>query len=154
VLERAYVAGVPVTPYGAGTGIAGNAVPAEGGVSLDTTRMDAVFGVRPDDFQVDVQPGVDGCLHLFVEVRHEAGPGLRADVSRFVGRVANGERLDLIDESVDELVVDVGVDDDPLGADAGLPAVEVSRSRAGPVGVAQIVVHSSSRDSSKEQHAL
>lgn len=60
VLERANEAGVPVTPYGAGTGIAGNAVPVHGGVSLDTARMDAVLDVRPDDFQVDVQPGVVG----------------------------------------------------------------------------------------------
>jgi len=60
VLERANETGVPVTPYGAGTGIAGNAVPVRGGVSLDTTRMDAVLDVRPDDFQIDVQPGVIG----------------------------------------------------------------------------------------------
>ncbi|WP_336036900.1 FAD-binding oxidoreductase [Halobacterium yunchengense] len=60
VLDRANETGVPVTPYGAGTGIAGNAVPVEGGVSLDLTRMDAVLDVRPGDFQVDVQPGVVG----------------------------------------------------------------------------------------------
>ncbi|NIB99106.1 FAD-binding oxidoreductase [Halobacterium sp. R2-5] len=60
VLERANEAGVPVTPYGAGTGVAGNAVPARGGVSLDTTRMDEILDARPDDFQVDVQPGVVG----------------------------------------------------------------------------------------------
>lgn len=53
VLERTIVAGVPVTSYGAGTGIAGNAVPTEGGVSLDTMKRDTILGVQPDDFQVD-----------------------------------------------------------------------------------------------------
>jgi len=52
--------GVPVTPYAAGTGLEGNAVPVEGGVSLDTTEMDSVIEVRPEDFQVDVEPGVFG----------------------------------------------------------------------------------------------
>jgi len=52
--------GVPVTPYAAGTGLEGNAVPVEGGVSLDMTDMDSVLEVRPEDFQVDVEPGVFG----------------------------------------------------------------------------------------------
>ena len=60
VLERANETDTPVTPYGAGTGIAGNAVPVQGGLSLDLTRMDAVIDVRPDDFQIDAQPGVIG----------------------------------------------------------------------------------------------
>jgi D-lactate dehydrogenase (cytochrome) len=60
VLDHANETETPVTPYGAGTGIAGNAVPVQGGVSLDLTRMDAIPDVRPDDFQIDVQPGVVG----------------------------------------------------------------------------------------------
>ncbi|WP_323676441.1 FAD-binding oxidoreductase [Halorubellus sp. PRR65] len=52
--------GVPVTPYAAGTGLEGNAVPVEAGVSLDLSRLDAVLDVRPGDFQMDVQPGVMG----------------------------------------------------------------------------------------------
>ena len=60
VLAAATDRGVPVTPYAAGTGLEGNAVPAHGGISLDLTRMDAVLDVRPDDFQVDVEPGVMG----------------------------------------------------------------------------------------------
>jgi D-lactate dehydrogenase (cytochrome) len=51
---------VHVTPYAAGTGIEGNAVPARGGISLDLRRMDSVLEVRPDDLQVDVEPGVVG----------------------------------------------------------------------------------------------
>jgi D-lactate dehydrogenase (cytochrome) len=60
VLAAATERGVPVTPYAAGTSLEGNAVPARGGVSMNLTRMDAVLNVRPEDFQIDVEPGVMG----------------------------------------------------------------------------------------------
>src|SRR6056297_433125 len=60
VLPAADERGVPVTPYAAGTSLEGNAVPAHRGVSLDLSRMDAVLEVRPDDFQIDVEPGLLG----------------------------------------------------------------------------------------------
>ncbi|MFB6195635.1 MAG: FAD-binding oxidoreductase [Haloplanus sp.] len=60
VMRAATEHGVPVTPYAAGTSLEGNAVPIEGGITLDMTRMDAVLDVRPDDLQVDVQPGILG----------------------------------------------------------------------------------------------
>ncbi|WP_254524225.1 FAD-binding oxidoreductase [Natrinema caseinilyticum] len=60
VLAAATDRGVPVTPYAAGTGLEGNAVPAHGGISLDLTRMDGVVDYRPDDFQIDVGPGIIG----------------------------------------------------------------------------------------------
>jgi D-lactate dehydrogenase (cytochrome) len=60
VLAAANDRWVPVTPYAAGTSLEGNAVPAHEGISMDLTRMDAVLDVRPEDFQIDVQPGVFG----------------------------------------------------------------------------------------------
>ncbi|MFC7154964.1 FAD-binding oxidoreductase [Halomarina halobia] len=60
VLAAANERGVPVTPYAAGTSLEGNAVPVHEGISMDVTRMDAILDVRPDDFQVDVQPGIIG----------------------------------------------------------------------------------------------
>lgn len=60
VLEAAHERTVPVTPYAAGTGLEGNALPARGGVSIDLTRMDGILDVRPEDFQIDVGPGVLG----------------------------------------------------------------------------------------------
>ncbi|OAQ52531.1 2-hydroxy-acid oxidase [Natrinema mahii] len=60
VVAAATDRGVPVTPYAAGTGLEGAAVPAHGGISLDLTRMDAVVDYRPDDFQIDVGPGIIG----------------------------------------------------------------------------------------------
>ena len=52
--------GVSVTPYAAGSGIEGAALATEGGVTLDTTRMDGVGSVRAADLQVDVAPGAVG----------------------------------------------------------------------------------------------
>jgi D-lactate dehydrogenase (cytochrome) len=60
VLAAASDHGVPVTPFAAATGIEGNAVPTHGGISLDMTRMDSIEEIRPDDLQIDVQPGVFG----------------------------------------------------------------------------------------------
>src|SRR6056297_2086487 len=60
VLTAATEHSVPVTPYAAGTGLEGNAVPAHAGISLDMTRMDSVVDYRPADFQIDVEPGIIG----------------------------------------------------------------------------------------------
>ncbi|GAB3027668.1 FAD-binding oxidoreductase [Natronobiforma cellulositropha] len=60
ILAAATDHGVPVTPYAAGTGLEGHAVPVEGGISMNLTRMDAVLEYRPADFQIDVQAGVLG----------------------------------------------------------------------------------------------
>jgi D-lactate dehydrogenase (cytochrome) len=60
VLAAASERGVPVTPYAAGTSLEGNPVAAFGGVSLDLMRMDEIVEIRPDDFQIDVEPGVMG----------------------------------------------------------------------------------------------
>ncbi|PSP96315.1 lactate dehydrogenase [Halobacteriales archaeon QS_1_68_44] len=60
VLSAANEREIPVTPYAAGTSMEGNAVPLFEGISMDMTKMDAVLDVRPDDFQMDVEPGVMG----------------------------------------------------------------------------------------------
>ena len=69
VLAAASERRVPVTPYAAGTGLEGNAVPAHGGISLDLTRMDAIVEYRPEDFQLTVQPGLIG-----TDVDEHVGP--------------------------------------------------------------------------------
>jgi D-lactate dehydrogenase (cytochrome) len=60
VLAAANEREVPVTPYAAGTSLEGNAVPLFKGISMDMTKMNDVLEVRPDDFQIDVEPGVMG----------------------------------------------------------------------------------------------
>jgi D-lactate dehydrogenase (cytochrome) len=92
VVGAAYDHEVPVTPYAAGTSIEGNAVPVAGGISLDTLRMDAVLDVRPDDLQVDVQPGVFGSeVNEAVERHGLFLPSLPSsgDISTVGGMIAN-----------------------------------------------------------------
>jgi D-lactate dehydrogenase (cytochrome) len=60
VLAAANEREIPVTAYAAGTSLEGNPVPVEGGISMDLTRMNSVIDVRPDDLQMDVEPGVMG----------------------------------------------------------------------------------------------
>jgi D-lactate dehydrogenase (cytochrome) len=62
VLSAANERGVPVTPFAAASGLEGAAAPVDAGISLDMTRMNDVLEVRPDDFQVDVEPGVIGSV--------------------------------------------------------------------------------------------
>jgi D-lactate dehydrogenase (cytochrome) len=92
VLAAATERGIPVTPYAAGTSLEGNPVPAHGGISMNLTRMDAVLDVRPEDFQLDVEPGVMG-----PDIEEAAGqhglffPPLPSsgDISTIGGMIAN-----------------------------------------------------------------
>jgi D-lactate dehydrogenase (cytochrome) len=58
ILVYACQENIPVTPWGAGTSTEGNPVPTRGGLVVDLTQMDRVIDIRPQDLQVDVQPGV------------------------------------------------------------------------------------------------
>ena len=49
---------VPIVPFGAGTSIEGNALPVQGGVSVDLSEMDAILAVNAEDFDCTVQAGV------------------------------------------------------------------------------------------------
>jgi len=51
-------AGAPFVPRGAGTGLSGGAVAAEGGVVIECSRMDRILEVHPADRYAVVQPGV------------------------------------------------------------------------------------------------
>jgi glycolate oxidase len=48
----------PVTPRGAGTGLAGSAIPSSGGLILDLCRMNKIIDIRIPDRLAIVQPGV------------------------------------------------------------------------------------------------
>jgi D-lactate dehydrogenase (cytochrome) len=49
---------VPVTAFGAGTSLEGNAIPVRGGISLDLTRLDRILAISPGDLTATVQAGV------------------------------------------------------------------------------------------------
>ncbi|SNR24229.1 FAD-binding protein [Paracoccus sediminis] len=58
ILAACNDARVPVVAWGTGTSLEGHALPVRGGLSLDLSRMDEVVGIRPEDRQASVQPGV------------------------------------------------------------------------------------------------
>lgn len=49
---------IPVTARGAGTGMAGGAVPVRGGIVLDMSSMNRIIEIDIDNLQVIVEPGV------------------------------------------------------------------------------------------------
>lgn len=58
LVRWAHASGVPVTPRGAGTGLAGGATPHRGGLLLVTSRMDQVLTLDPERMFAWVQPGL------------------------------------------------------------------------------------------------
>ena len=48
----------PVVPFGVGTSLEGQVVPVQGGVTIDTSRMNKVLAVNAEDLDAVVQPGV------------------------------------------------------------------------------------------------
>lgn len=49
---------IPVTSRGAGTGMAGGAVPLEGGIVLDMSSMDRILEMDMGNLQVTIEPGI------------------------------------------------------------------------------------------------
>ena len=62
--------GVPIVPRGAGTGLAGGALAAEGGMVISFARLNQVLAVDPDNRRAVVQPGLIN-LHLSAAVAAE-----------------------------------------------------------------------------------
>lgn len=58
VMKLAYARSIPVTVRGSGTGLVGSAVPIEGGILLETTKMNKIIALDRDTLTVTVQPGV------------------------------------------------------------------------------------------------
>ncbi len=49
---------IPIVPRGAGTSLEGNCLAIQGGVCIDTVKMNKVIHIYQDDFHVVVEPGV------------------------------------------------------------------------------------------------
>lgn len=58
ILSLANEARLPIVPRGAGTGLAGSAVPIRGGLVLDLSRMNRILEIRIPDRLAIVEPGV------------------------------------------------------------------------------------------------
>ncbi len=93
VVRLAYERRLAVTARGAGSSLEGNPIPVEGGIVLDCSRLADVVAVRPEDLQVDVQPGV---VYAALNRRlrphglfFPPSPGGSAEVATVGGMVAN-----------------------------------------------------------------
>lgn len=58
IMKLCYENSIPVTPRGAGTGLAGGAVAIHGGIVLSTTKMDKILSYDKENLNVHVQCGV------------------------------------------------------------------------------------------------
>lgn len=58
IVQLAHRAAVPVIARGAGTGIAGGAVPFRGGIVISTSRMETIESIEPRNLRAQVQTGV------------------------------------------------------------------------------------------------
>ena len=58
IMKYAYEHTIPVTVRGSGTGLVGAAVPLHGGILLETTKMNKILSLDPNNLTVTVQPGV------------------------------------------------------------------------------------------------
>lgn len=60
IVRAARALGVPIIPYGGGSGVCGGVVPRFGGITIDTKRMAALRAVRADEQLCDVEAGLSG----------------------------------------------------------------------------------------------
>ncbi len=58
VMQLAYSRNIPVTVRGSGTGLVGAAVAVEGGILLETTKMNRILELDEKNLTVTLQPGV------------------------------------------------------------------------------------------------
>ncbi|WP_105403926.1 FAD-binding oxidoreductase [Neorhizobium sp. T7_12] len=58
VVSACFEAGIPVTPFAAGSSMEGHTIPLKAGISLDLTRMNKIVAVNHEDFDVQVEAGV------------------------------------------------------------------------------------------------
>jgi glycolate oxidase len=62
---------IPVTPRGAGTGLAGGALPVKGGLLLSMERFDQILAIDEQNLQATVEPGV--ITEIFINAVAEKG---------------------------------------------------------------------------------
>lgn len=93
-LRWAREAGVAVIPYGAGSSLEGQLTPLGPTLSLDLSRMKRVLAVRPQDFLVEVEPGLTR-EELNVALAHDGlffpvDPGANATLGGMASTNASG----------------------------------------------------------------
>ena len=85
---------VPVIPFGAGSGLEGQVIPVNKGISINFERMNRILELRPDDLIVKVQPGITR-LQLNEELQKHGlffpvDPGADASIGGMAATNASG----------------------------------------------------------------
>jgi len=60
IVKLARARGLPIVPYGGGSGVCGGVVPLRGGVTVDLKRLTAMSSIDRDEMICDVEAGLNG----------------------------------------------------------------------------------------------
>uniref|UniRef100_A0A8C6X6U4 Probable D-lactate dehydrogenase, mitochondrial n=1 Tax=Naja naja TaxID=35670 RepID=A0A8C6X6U4_NAJNA len=89
-----YSRGVPVIPFGTGTGLEGGVTAVQGGVCVNLTKMDQISELNPEDFTVAVEAGVTRkALNKYLRdsgLWFPVDPGADASLCGMVATAASG----------------------------------------------------------------
>ncbi|XP_028513308.1 probable D-lactate dehydrogenase, mitochondrial isoform X2 [Exaiptasia diaphana] len=94
IAKVCYKNGIPMVPYGTGTGLEGGIVAVKGGVCIDLGKMDKILEVNEEDFDATIEPGVSR-EHLNAFVRDTGlwfpiDPGANASICGMCATSASG----------------------------------------------------------------
>lgn len=85
---------IPITAFGAGTGLEGQVIPVEAGISIDFSQMNQVVNYSAKDLQVTVQPGITRkALNKIINrdgLEFPIDPGADASIGGMIGTNASG----------------------------------------------------------------
>ncbi|WP_163969678.1 FAD-binding oxidoreductase [Oceanobacillus halotolerans] len=94
ILEIARTYNIPVTPFGTGSGLEGQAIPVQKGISINFENMNAIIDFSPEDMTITVQPGVTRMQLNKYTNRHglmfPIDPGADASIGGMVATNASG----------------------------------------------------------------
>lgn len=94
ILNIAYTHNIPVTAFGIGSGLEGQAIPIQKGISLNFERMNNVVDFSPEDMTITVQPGITRLQLNKLVNRHglmfPIDPGADATIGGMVATNASG----------------------------------------------------------------